>query len=115
MDIIYQLLYEIGFFCFLGLIYYIFQKRKIKYYVATEKNAALGALDHILDIYSEKEVSPSQRAILNDTRRELNLIIAEDSDVELLSPNTYDNLIKEFQDDEEIIFVVQEVHAVLWA
>jgi hypothetical protein len=94
MDKIFAIALEIGFISLLGLVYYLYQKRKIGYYVAKEFELLnLELLETVTLNISIVENSPEDTEKISQCCKFL-----EDSTITIDSLNTIKNVFKENED-----------------
>ena len=113
LDIVWKLLIEIGFLALLGLLYYIFQSKKIYQYVIKEREFALHTLAELCEQHLEhRNLDESKLQII---KRLLNILDNYNPSVNVYLPySIYKDIVYAFEDMEELKLNVLEFKEVIF-
>lgn len=107
MEIVYKILIELGILVFLGLLYYLFQKRKIIHYIASERSFALEHLYELAHEYIHSDhINNNQLNIVKELIKEIDEI--ERTKNQYLPYHLYKDIIYAFDDSDELKLNVLE-------
>ena len=101
MDIVWKLLIEIGFLAFLGMLYYIFQSKKIHQYVIKEREFALYTLAELCQQHLEQNNLDASK--IQIVKKLLNILDHYDPSISIYLPySMYKDIVYAFEDTEEL-------------